>query len=87
MAVTLSYTSAIFLALILVFTGQRLNAGMIVALLIGLLGVVWLLKPSFHADQWLGGLAGLGAGIFASMAYFNVRELGAKGEPESRTVF
>lgn len=86
-AVTLSYTSAIFLALILAFSGWHLTRGMIAALLTGLFGVVWLLKPSFHTDQLMGGLIGLSAGIFASMAYYNVRELGAKGEPESRTVF
>jgi drug/metabolite transporter (DMT)-like permease len=46
-----------------------------------------LLKPSLHADQLLGGLIGLGSGVLAGMAYFSVRELGTRGEPESRTVF
>ena len=86
-AVTLNYTSAIFLALILAFLGWRLNAGMIAALLAGLAGVVLLLKPVFHADLLLGGLVGLASGAFAGLAYYNVRELGARGEPESRTVF
>ena len=86
-AVTLNYTSAIFLALYLAFAGMRISAGILGALLVGLAGVALLLKPSIHADQLLGGLIGLGSGILAGMAYFSVRELGARGEPETRTVF
>jgi S-adenosylmethionine uptake transporter len=48
---------------------------------------VLLLKPTLHADQLVGGLIGLGSGVLAGMAYFSVRELGARGEPETRTVF
>ncbi len=86
-AVTLNYTSAIFLALYLALAGMRISAGILGALVVGLLGVALLLKPSFHADQLLGGLMGLGSGVLAGMAYFSVRELGARGEPEMRTVF
>ena len=86
-AVTLNYTSAIFLALYLALVGMRLTSGMLGALAIGLLGVVLLLKPSFHAEQLTGGLIGLGSGALAGMAYFSVRELGARGESETRTVF
>lgn len=86
-AVTLNYTSAIFLALYLALAGMRISAGILGALIAGLLGVALLLKPSFHADQLLGGLIGLGSGVLAGMAYFSVRELGARGEPEMRTVF
>ncbi len=86
-AVTLNYTSAIFLALYLALAGQRLTAGMLAALAIGLTGVGLLLKPTLDADQLLGGLLGLGSGMLAGMAYFSVRELGSRGEPETRTVF
>lgn len=86
-AVTLNYTSAIFLALYLVLAGTRLHRGMFGALGIGLVGVALLLKPTFHAEQLFGGLVGLGSGVMAGMAYFSVRELGARGESESRTVF
>ncbi len=86
-AVTLNYTSAIFLALYLVLAGWRMRTGMLGALAIGLAGVVLLLKPTFHEDQLVGGLIGLGSGVLAGMAYFSVRELGARGEPETRTVF
>lgn len=86
-AVTLNYTSAIFLALYLVLAGWRMRSGMLGALAVGLAGVVLLLKPTFHEDQLIGGLIGLGSGVLAGMAYFSVRELGARGEPETRTVF
>ncbi|PKO49071.1 MAG: EamA family transporter [Betaproteobacteria bacterium HGW-Betaproteobacteria-4] len=86
-AVTLNYTSAIFLALYLALAGWQTRHGMLGALAIGLIGVVLLLKPTFHAEQLVGGLVGLGSGVVAGMAYFSVRELGARGEPETRTVF
>lgn len=86
-AVTLNYTSAIFLAIYLALAGWRLSTGILGALGMGLVGVAVLLKPSFHADQLAGGLIGLGSGVLAGMAYFSVRQLGARGEPETRTVF
>lgn len=86
-AVTLNYTSAIFLALYLALAGLRVRGGMLGALAVGLLGVGLLLKPTLHAEQLVGGLIGLGSGIMAGMAYFSVRQLGARGESETRTVF
>ena len=86
-AVTLNYTSAIFLAIYLALSGMRMRLGILGALVVGLMGVALLLKPAFHADQLVGGLLGLGSGVLAGMAYFSVRELGARGESETRTVF
>jgi drug/metabolite transporter (DMT)-like permease len=87
-AVTLNYTSPLFLALILaVWAGERVRGMLYIALALGLAGVVLLLRPSFEADQWLGGLAALASGAGAGMAYFHVRQLGRLGEPEWRTVF
>lgn len=86
-AVTLNYTSAIFLAIYLALAGLRLRPGILGALVVGLLGVVLLLRPTLHAEQLVGGLIGLGSGVLAGMAYFSVRELGERGEPETRTVF
>lgn len=86
-AVTLNHTSAIFLAICLALAGQRLTAGILGALTLGLAGVALLLKPSLNAEQLLGGLIGLGSGVLAGMAYYSVRELAARGEPETRTVF
>ena len=86
-AVTLNYTSAIFLALFLALAGWRMHRGILGSLALGFIGVILLLKPVFHANQLFGGLVGLGSGVLAGMAYFSVRELGARGEPEMRTVF
>ena len=87
-AVTLSYTSPLFLALYLAWFGKvRLNGAMLAALALGFVGVILLLRPTFHADQLLGGLIGLGSGMLAGLAYYNVKELGERGENEERTVF
>ena len=87
-AVTLNYTSPLFLVAYLAGFGQmKMPSRMIGALLAGFLGVALLLQPTLSAAQWLGGLIGLSSGVLAGLAYFNVRALGALGEPESRTVF
>ncbi len=87
-AVTLSYTSPLFLALYLAWFGKgTLKRSVIGALALGFIGVILLLRPTFDADQLLGGLFGLATGIISAMAYYNVRELGELGETEERTVF
>lgn len=87
-AVTLSYTAPLFLAIYLVwFAKAKLSRGGITALALGFIGVVLLLRPAFHADQMLGELIALGSGMTTGLAYFNVRELGQRGENEERTVF
>lgn len=87
-AITLNYTSPLFLAAFLAYSGSlRVRGGFFWGLLTGFLGVALLLKPTLAQDQWLGGLIGLGSGVGAGLAFYNVRELGARGEPETRTVF
>ena len=87
-AVTLAYTSPLFLTLYLCwFKNERLRPAMAGALVLGFVGVVLLLRPTFHAELLLGGLIGLGSGMMAGLAYYNVKELGERGEVEERTVF
>jgi len=87
-AVTLNYTSPIFVALVLAIAfGERLRPAVLISVLTGFAGVVLLLRPSLQPEQWLGALAGLSSGMIASLAYVSVRELGRAGEPEVRTVF
>ncbi|MEO8409469.1 MAG: DMT family transporter [Propionivibrio sp.] len=87
-AVTLAYTAPLFLMIYLaVFGKTRLGRGMLVALVLGFIGVALLLRPTLRADQLLGGALGLCGGMMAGLAYYNVKELGKLGEPEERTVF
>jgi drug/metabolite transporter (DMT)-like permease len=87
-AVTLGYTSPLFLALLLVFWAREGQAAHLYpALAAGFLGVVLVLQPTFDQHHWAGGVLGLASGVISSVAYFNVRRLGELGEPEWRTVF
>ncbi|MFN9478065.1 MAG: DMT family transporter [Betaproteobacteria bacterium] len=90
-AMTLNYSSSLFLAAFLVgaaLVGRRpVNWPLAATVLLGFVGVVLALRPSFAQEQALGGLAGLASGVLSAFAYWHVRELGRLGEPEWRTVF
>ncbi|MBN8282375.1 EamA family transporter [Zoogloea sp.] len=86
-AVTLNYTSPLFVALLLAcWFRERVGKHLFAAVALGFIGVVLLLQPTLDPAQWAGALGGLGSGLIASLAYLNVRELGRLGEPEARTV-
>jgi drug/metabolite transporter (DMT)-like permease len=57
------------------------------AIALGFIGVVLLLHPTLERNQTIPGLLGLVSGLLAGIALFNVRQLGARGEPEWRVVF
>jgi S-adenosylmethionine uptake transporter len=90
-ALTLNYTSPLFLAALAV--GVSLRAGdhvdwrLVVAILIGFGGVLMLLQPSYSGAQVVAASAGLLSGVLSAVAYWYVRTLGRLGEPEWRTVF
>lgn len=87
-AVTLNYTSPIFFVMWqILLRGVRPSRMAWLALLVGFLGVVLLLRPSMDSDHLFGGVLGLISGGLAGLAYFHIRQLGALGEPEWRTVF
>ncbi|MCF8150154.1 MAG: DMT family transporter [Burkholderiaceae bacterium] len=87
-AVTLNYTSPLFLALLLaMWLREPVKRGFHGALIAGFVGVVFLLQPTLGGEQWLGAVFGLASGVVSSLAYLNVRRLGELGEPEWRTVF
>ncbi|HNH35283.1 MAG TPA: DMT family transporter [Rhodocyclaceae bacterium] len=87
-AVTLNYTSPLFLALLLAFwVREPVRPALFVALGAGFVGVVFVLQPTLGRDQWWGGFLALASGVISSVAYLNVRRLGDLGEPEWRTVF
>ena len=87
-AVTLNYTSPLFLALLTTLVlKERPRVLLIFALLLGFGGVVLLLRPTLHQDQLAAGLMGLLSGFLAGIAYLNVKQLGQMNEPEWRIVF
>lgn len=91
-AMTLNYLSPVWIAAILFAGGllrgkQKFEWSLAGAITLSFIGVVLLLRPSIHADQWLAGITGLASGFLAALAYLQVRRLGQMGEPESRVVF
>ena len=91
-AMTLNYMAPIWIAAIVFALGwwhkqRRFEWGLAAAILTSFIGVALLLKPTIHAEQWLGGLVALTSGIVSAFAYLQVRKLGQLGEPEYRVVF
>ncbi len=87
-AVTLSYTSPLFLTLFTtIMLKEHFHWQLAVAVIIGFAGVVLLLHPSIQEEQWTAGLIGLASGFLAAVAYLNIKFLGNLGEPDWRVVF
>ena len=87
-AVTLNYTAPLFLAVLsAVWLHERHGRGLVLAVVIGFIGIVMLLRPQWKPDTWLPSLAALVSAIFAAVAYVNIKRLGKLGEPEWRVVF
>lgn len=87
-AVTLNYTSPLFMAMLTpFFLHERPRKLLIGAIILGFIGVTLLLKPSLHADELIAGTLGLLSGVLAGVVYLNVIQLGRAGEPDWRTVF
>jgi len=87
-AITLNYTSPLFMAMFAPFMlRERPRPILIVAIILGFLGVTLLLKPSLHADELIAGTIGLLSGLTAGIVYVHVTQLARAGEPDWRTVF
>jgi S-adenosylmethionine uptake transporter len=90
-SITLNYTSPLFLAAFLVGGALRarrpVDWKLVAAILVGFVGVLLILQPSFTDEQGTAAIAGLTSGVLSAAAYWHVRELGRMGEPEWRTVF
>jgi S-adenosylmethionine uptake transporter len=91
-AMTLNYMAPIWIAAILFTLGwwhrtRRFEWGLAAAIALSFVGVALLLKPTIHAEQWVGGLTALISGFLSALAYIQVRKLGQLGEPEYRVVF
>jgi len=87
-ALTLNYTSPLFLALAtVVVLGERFSLWLMVAIGLGFVGVTLLLQPTFEGGKEAAALIGLFSGVFSAWAYLSVRTLGRLGEPDWRVVF
>jgi drug/metabolite transporter (DMT)-like permease len=92
-AITLNYTSPLFLALFMPFFLQKEHQkslskkGLYAAVVLGFIGVVLLLKPTIQNEDALAGALGLASGVGAALAYIHVKQLGNVNEPDWRTVF
>lgn len=87
-AITLNYTSPLFLALLLaLWSRERVGGVAFAGLAVGLLGVALLLQPVVDRSNAMPALMGLASGAIAGIAFLNVRVLGRLGEPEWRVVF
>ena len=87
-AITLNYTSPLFLAVFMPFLlHEKPKKILLISLAIGFVGVTILLKPTIDKDSWFAGLIGLISGIGAAVAYIHVKQLGKLNEPDWRTVF
>lgn len=93
-AITLNYTSPMFLALLspwLLKAEQGLSRQrrwrLNLCVIGGFTGVCLLLQPTFNSNQLVAGGVGLLSGIGAAFAYVHVKQLGQAGEPDWRTVF
>ena len=91
-AVTLNYTSPIWIAVYLFCAGwwhdkNHVEWPLVTAIAASFVGVTLVLRPAFEAQQWVGGLTALISGMISALAYLQVRRLGQMGEPEYRVVF
>jgi drug/metabolite transporter (DMT)-like permease len=92
-AITLNYTSPLFLALFMPFLLHKehkkslTKKSLYLAVVLGFIGVLLLLKPTFNGGDSLAGAMGLLSGIGAALAYVHVKQLGNLNEPDWRTVF
>ena len=85
--VTLNYTSSIWLAIFSFFIlKERITLYTQAILVMGFIGVILLLNPSFQGGQEFAALVSLAGGAMSGWAYLQVRELSLLGEPGWRVV-
>lgn len=98
-AMTLNYMSSVWIGLFMVTSAllywrpkgkddkPPLHGGLLLAIVLGFVGVIMMLQPSFQADQSVPAVVGLLSGVFAALAFMQVVVLARIGEPETRVVF
>jgi S-adenosylmethionine uptake transporter len=93
-AMTLNYTSSIWLAALLLAAGvvgaggaSRAPLRLLALVAAGFAGVVLVMRPTVEERQLGFALAGLLSGAVSAVGYLQVRRLSQGGEPETRIVF
>jgi len=87
-AMTLNYTSPVFLAMLLAWLERKRPRGrLVLTVVLGFAGCVLLLRPTLSAGQVWPAAVGLASGAISAIAYWNVSELVRAQEPEARVVF
>ena len=87
-AISLNYTSPLFLGLLMpLILKRKVKKWLFITVIIGFIGVFFILKPTFENQNYLAGLIGLISGFGAAMAYLFVTQLGQLKEPDLRTIF
>jgi S-adenosylmethionine uptake transporter len=91
-AMTLNYTSSLWLALFVVGSASVIGSrpadhALAFAAVLGFTGVVFVLRPTIEQGQVWHGLMGLLSGMVSALGYLQVAALGRSGETESRIVF
>jgi S-adenosylmethionine uptake transporter len=69
------------------FLGDPLKLSTLGSLILGLIGITFVLKPDFNQLHIIYVMAALGNGVFTALSHFNIRTLHKKGEPEERLMF
>ncbi len=87
-AISLNYTWPLFVALFsTLILKEPIHWPLIGAILLGFVGAILLLRPALPDDNWIANLSGVASGLFAAIAYINVKQLGNLGESEWHVVF
>ena len=87
-AISLNYTSPLFLGLLMpLILNRKIKRWLFLAVVIGFIGVFFILKPTFENHNYFAGFVGLISGFGAAMAYLYVTQLGQLKEPDLRTIF
>ena len=90
-AMTLNYTSPLFMAAIVSYlavrAGEALEKKLIACVIFGFFGITLILRPDVGASDLMPSLIGSSAGFFAALAQFQVRQLAKMREPAWRIVF
>ena len=87
-AISLNYTSPLFVALLIpFFYNKKPSFYVCCLLLIGFFGAFLILKPTLIGNSAFAGFIGLLSGFGAGLAYLFMAQLGKVNEPDTRVVF